>query len=154
MTTALQVANIGLKRILVQGQDAPLEADEYADFYIAMNNWMAAKEADGLRLGYTPVTDGADEVTVPAGAIMGIAANVAILVAADYGGTISQSLAAEAAQGLRTMERIGVNIGQTSEHPNLPFGSGNRDSVGGAEMFGEPVSMLMTMAGNTTATTF
>ena len=38
MATVAQVAKASLQRILVQASEAPLEADEYADFIFAMNN--------------------------------------------------------------------------------------------------------------------
>ena len=50
-----------LKRVLVQASDAPLEPDEYQDALDSLNDLMAAYEADGIRLGYTPVDNVEDE---------------------------------------------------------------------------------------------
>ena len=154
MATAFDLANRGLKRILVQGQDSGFAADEYQDFYDTMNDWMALQETMGLRLGYTPVTKGTDEITVPAGALIGIAANVAVLMASDFNAQISQSLAAEAAQGMRAMERLGVQLGQTSLHPNLPKGSGNTDigAVNTPQMYGVRSSSVITLTNNALVT--
>lgn len=129
MATVAQVANAALKRILVQGADAPLQADEYQDFIFAMNNYMLALDAEGITLGYTEVSDLADAVTVPTGALRGLIANMAIEVAPDYNGTISPALAAAAADGLQVMRIIGQTISASSFPSTLPVGSGNEGDV-------------------------
>mgnify|MGYP003637400058 CR=1 FL=1 len=149
-TTAVELANSALKRILVQGDDDSLDPSDYADFYRSMNNFMAAQEACGTILGYTPVTQGADPITVPAGAVMGIVANVAINVASDYNGTVSQSLVSEARMGLRAMRKLGYRRGQTSFPSNLPIGSGNDGfSVRSQTLYGRTSSGLLSLANNT-----
>ena len=149
-TTAVELANSALKRILVQGDDGGLDASDYADFYRSMNNWMAAQEACGTILGYTPVTQGADPITVPSGAVMGIVANVAINVASDYNGTVSPSLVSEARMGLRAMRKLGYRRGQTSFPSNLPIGSGNDGfSVRSQTLYGRTSSGLLSLSNNT-----
>lgn len=153
-TTAVQVAEIGLKRLLVQGADAPLEADEYQDFFDAMNNYMAELEADGVVLGYTPVSAAADVVTVPPGAINAIAHNVAIDVASDYGAAVSGSLMRAASRGRRLLYKIGSKRPRASLHPNLPLGSGNRGHTSAytATTYGVTMLGTMTLAGNALVT--
>lgn len=130
MATVAQVATAALKRILVQGADAPLEADEYQDFIFALNNFMLALDAEGITLGYTEVSDLGDEVTVPTGALRGIIANMAIEVAPDYNGTISPALANAAAEGMQVMRIIGQTISPASYPSTLPIGSGNERYAG------------------------
>lgn len=125
MATVAQVATASLKRILVQAADAPLEADEYQDYIFALNNFMLALDAEGITLGYTEVSDLGDEVTVPAGALRGIIANMAIEVAPDYNGTVSPALANAAAEGMQVMRIIGQTISASSYPSTLPVGSGN-----------------------------
>lgn len=125
MATVAQVATASLKRILVQAADAPLEADEYQDFIFALNNFMLALDAEGITLGYTEVSDLGDEVTVPAGALRGIIANMAIEVAPDYNGTVSPALVNAAAEGMQVMRIIGQTISAASYPSTLPIGSGN-----------------------------
>lgn len=125
MATVAQVATASLKRILVQAADAPLEADEYQDYIFALNNFMLALDAEGITLGYTEVSDLGDEVTVPAGALRGIIANMAIEVAPDYNGTVSPALANAAAEGMQVMRIIGQTISPSSYPSTLPIGSGN-----------------------------
>lgn len=125
MATVAQVAAASLKRILVQGADAPLEADEYQDFIFALNNYMLDLDASGITLGYTAVSTLGDEVTVPTGALRGIIANMAIEVAPDYNGQISPGLVKAAKDGLQTMRLIGQTIPTTAFPSTLPRGSGN-----------------------------
>lgn len=127
MATVAQVAKASLQRILVQASEAALEPDEYQDFIFAMNNYMAQLDAQGIVLGYTQVSNLADEVTVPTGALRGIIANMAIEVSPDYGGVISEGLVKAAREGMQTMRTIGSRMGQTYLPSTLPVGSGNED---------------------------
>lgn len=128
MATVAQVAKAALQRILVQASEAPLEADEYQDFIFAMNNYMAQLDASGISLGYTEVSDLADEVTIPAGALRGLIANLAIEVSPDYGGVVSDGLVIAARQGMQTMRLVGQRVRSTMNPSTLPVGSGNESS--------------------------
>ena len=125
MATVAQVAKASLQRILVQASEADLEPDEYQDFIFAMNNYMAALESDGVCLGYSPVSDLGDEVTVPDGAIEGIIDNMAIKAAPDYSGVVTEDLRISASNGLKVMRKLGQLTRQTKLPSNLPLGSGN-----------------------------
>jgi len=125
MASAAQVATASLKRILVEADESPLEASEYQDFIDSMNNYMLALDAEGIKLGYTLVSDLGDEVTVPVGALRGIIANMAIEVSPDYGGQVSAGLINAARDGMRAMLRLGMGILPTAYPSTLPRGSGN-----------------------------
>lgn len=127
MATVAQVAKASLQRILVQASEADLEPDEYQDFIFAMNNYMLALDAEGVKLGYTEVSGLGDEVTIPAGALRGLIANMAIEVAPDYNGTIAPGLVSAATEGLKAMRRLGQRIRATAYPGTLPMGSGNDD---------------------------
>ena len=155
MATAGEVAEKALKRILVQAADAPLEPDEYQDFLATMNDYMEALYDDGIRLGYTNVDNLADEVTVPAGAIRGIIANVAIEVSPDYGGSVSSELVMQAREGMKTMRKLGQTTIKTSYPSTLPQGSGNDDYAQRTTQFYTMQSLArLSLAGNTRATAF
>jgi len=128
MATVAQVAKASLQRILVQASEAPLEADEYQDFIFAMNNYMLALDAQGIHLGYTAVSNLADQVTVPVGALRGVIANLAIEVAPDFGGVATDALVLQAREGLQAMRMLGQTIGGTRMPSTLPIGSGNTDT--------------------------
>jgi len=126
MATVAQVAKASLQRILVQASEADLEPDEFQDYIFALNNYMLALDADGVALGYTQVSNLGDTVTVPVGALRGLIANVAIEVAPDYDGKVTNALIAAAADGLKVMRKLGQHI-VTTQYPNtLPIGSGNQ----------------------------
>lgn len=125
MATAAQVIKASLQRILVQGSEAELQPDEFQDAIFALNNLMLAYDAEGITLGYTEISDLGDQVTVPAGALRGLIANLAIEIAPDYNGTISQGLVTAATQGLASMRKLGVGIPVMSLPCTLPIGSGN-----------------------------
>lgn len=131
MATVAQVAKASLQRILVQASEAHLEADEYQDFIFALNNYMLSLDAQGIKLGYTVVSDLADPVTVPVGALRGLIANLAIEVAPDYGGVVSDALILQAREGLQAMRMLGQTMGATRMPPTLPIGSGNSDTTYG-----------------------
>lgn len=145
MTTAVQVAERALKRLLVQADDAPLDPSDYADFYESMNAFMASLEAENCQLGYTPVSAAADVVTVPDGCIRGLVANVAVDVASDYGITPSPSLAREAKSGLRVMRLLGRPKIKASYPAGLPQGSGQWDTYHDP-LYGASLRCLLTLA--------
>lgn len=151
MATVAQVAKAALQRILVQASEAPLEADEYQDFIFAMNNYMAQLDASGISLGYTTVSDLGDEVTIPAGALRGLIANLAIEVSPDYGGVVSDGLVIAARDGLKTMRLIGQRVAQTKNPSTLPIGSGNENNTYGYPGFFYPDSEAEILAETTGA---
>jgi hypothetical protein len=131
MATAAQLVKAIGQEILIRAVEAPLEADESQDIVFAMNNYMTAQAANGINLGYTVVTDLGDEITVPAGAIQGMIANVAIMVAPQFGAEVSQGLIVQAKIGLQAMRQLGVTIGKMQFPGTLPIGSGNEPTDNG-----------------------
>lgn len=125
MATVAQIAKASLQRILVQASEADLEPSEYQDFIFALNNYMLSLDADGVALGFTEVSDLGDTVTVPTGALRGIIANMAIEVAPDYNGQITEGLRIAADEGLKTMRLLGQRAIQSAYPSTLPIGSGN-----------------------------
>lgn len=129
MATVAQVAKAALQKILVQGSEAEFEPDEYQDFVFALNAFMTDLDARGVALGYTEVSDLSDEVTVPTGALRGVIYNMALEVAPDYSGVVTDELRRIAAKSMGTMELIGQTIPTTNYPSTLPVGSGNEPSA-------------------------
>lgn len=152
MTTALDLANRSLKLILVEAADSPLEPDEYQDYYDALNDFMAELESRGILLGFTPVSNPADEITVPPGAIRGIVSNMAIEVSSDYGSKVSAPLTAQAQQGMNALRRLGQNPIRASYPSTLPRGTGNDDYPDEWSHYGEDARGVAWSVGNTIAT--
>lgn len=130
MATAEQVVKSSLQKILVQASEAPIEASEAQDFIFSMNNYMFALDASGVDLGYTEVTDLGDTITIPTGALRGLIYNMAIEVAPEFNGVVTQKVDEIAKDGLQTMRKLGQSIGQMQYPSTLPIGSGNEPHSG------------------------
>ena len=125
MAKAATVTKAILAEILVRQSEAPLEPDEFQDTIFAMNNYMTALAATGVNLGYTVVSDLGDDITIAAGAMQGLVANVAIAVAPQFGMTATPELAEKARMGLLAMRKLGITREPTRHPSTLPIGSGN-----------------------------
>ena len=154
MATAGDIAERAFKRILVEADDSGMDPSDYADFISSMNDYMASLEAVGVRLGYTPVSIGSDEVTVPPATVRGIIANMAIEVATDYGAEIPPGLAMQAKQGLRAMRHIGRPNMQVAFPSTLPVGSGNQRNTWRRHFHGYQAFAACGLSGNTSPTEF
>jgi len=122
-TTAGDLIRRALHLILVEGADSTLEADEYADGIDALNGYLEGLEADGVRLGFNRVCNISDIVNVPNGALRGVVANLAIDLAPQFGGRISAALIKQASDGLKTLYKLGVHVGESVYPSGLPSGS-------------------------------
>ena len=125
--TAGDVIKDALGEIVVLGAEAPLESVDAQAGIRYLNRMMAAFDGDGIDLGYTEVSGLADIITVPAGAIAGMIAQLAVMLFAQFsqGEAIPADLVARALSGKNTMRNLAVTVGAT-EYPNtLPIGSGN-----------------------------
>ncbi len=148
-TTAGDVISRAMKLILVEAGDSGLEPDEYQDAIYTLNAYMAGLEADGIRLGYARVCNVSDIVTIPDGALRGVIANLAIDLAPSYSGKVSATLVKQADEGMKTLLRYGVRIGQALIPMGLPMGAGNycQDA-----MYPQSPHCEMTIQGNRRAT--
>ena len=88
---------------------------------------MFALDARGVALGYTEVTGIGDTITVPPGAIQGMVANIAIMLAPQFGRPIPAELAMKAKAGMQAMVNLAVETPCLSLPDTLPIGSGNED---------------------------
>lgn len=127
MATAQDIADRALAKILVKTSGASATTTEVSDFINAMNDYMAALESDGIRLGYTVIGSSTDTVTVPDGAIRGVVANMAIEVAPEYSAPVQDGLVKAASEGMKTLQRIGRQAIKSKLPPGLPVGTGNRE---------------------------
>lgn len=125
MITAGKLAERSLKRNLVQASEAPLEADETQDFLDHLNDWMAALEVNSIRLGYTPVSNVSDYVTIPDGAVGAVVDNMAVYTAPDFNGTVTPQLERAAMKGMQVLRRLGGPRPITQYPSTLPRGSGS-----------------------------
>lgn len=149
-TTAGDLIRRALFHILVEAADSTLAPDEYQDGLDILNDYMASLEAQGIRLGYNKCCNISDVVTIPDGAMTGVAANLAIDLAPQFGGRVTAALIAQAADGMKALYRLGVNVGTSMLPSILPIGSTYMERA--LFYYPEPFA-VMTLAGNRRVTT-
>ena len=128
--TADYVVRKVLDMLVIGAAEASIEASDAQAVIDYMNDYMASLDALGIDLGYTEVDNLGDLVTVPAGAIRGVIANVAIAVAPSYNIQITPGLALQGRAGLKAMRRLTSGVGPTQYPSTLPRGSGNTGNSG------------------------
>ena len=125
MANANEFVVDAMEDIVVQADEAPIEQSEGRAAMRILNDMMFMWAARGVYLGYTNVDNLGDEVTVPDGAIMGIKAHLAIMLADKYDVPVSASLALKASQGWEAILNIAINTDESQYPSTLPQGSGN-----------------------------
>jgi hypothetical protein len=154
MATVEDLAARSLRLVLVKSSTLALTTQEKTDYMDALNDYMTAIEADGVRVGYTVATAVTDEVTVPASCLRGIVANMAIEVASEYNAPIPPGVARMATEGLKTMRRVGRQSMRSRYPVNLPLGSGHQHDIeNSAYAWGIDVDTLLSFQSATTAFT-
>lgn len=147
-----------LQMIVVQASEASIEPDEAQSAIRWLNRMMARLNSNGIRLGYTPINNLTDDITIPDGAIEGVIANLAFTLHPQYvtDELPSATLVAAAKEGMKTLRSIGMTIEPTVYPSTLPFGSGNEDLGFATDHFYpgfRAVKAELTLTGNTTETT-
>lgn len=125
MATANEFVVDILEEIVVQQDEAPIEASEAQAVIRFMNDRATAWAADGINLGYTLITKLSDTVTIPAGAFMGFKAQVAIDIAPKYEVSVKPETIARANEGMNAILALTVDTAEMEFSGNLPQGSGN-----------------------------
>ena len=125
MISANEVITDALEEIVVQTDEADIEASEGEAAIRILNDMMAMWAAKGINLGYTELTSLGSYVTVPRGAILGIKYHLAIALAEKYDVMVSPQLLTKARDAWDAILELS-NILEESDFPEtLPRGSGN-----------------------------
>lgn len=127
--TAGAIIRDALTELTAQADEQPVEAVDMQTGIRFLNRMMSSLDATGVKLGYTLVDAPNDVLTIPAGAVEGVVFNLALRLANGYDIPVSQSLGMMASESLKTLEIIGVKIGNSNFGSTLPIGSGNEDSA-------------------------
>ena len=130
MATVTQVAIASLNQINILEEAAPIEPYQIEQFIFALNNYMLALDATGVKLGYTLVDSADDTVTVPTGALRGVIFNMAVESGPTYDVPLTQELNKLATAGLKAMRFLGQTMGDSYYPVTLPVGSGNEHDTG------------------------
>lgn len=153
METANTVITDALQELLIQASEAPIEAAEAQTAIRYLNRMMTRLDALGISLGYTVVTNLADPITVPDGAIDGVVKNLAISLAKQYGAAVTPDLAKEAKDGLDAMRLLAVTVNPSSYGDTLPIGSGNEgDQIYSSHFYEPDATTIANETGGTIAT--
>lgn len=123
--TADYIVKKVLDFLVVGASEASIPAVEAQNIVDLMNDYMASIEVMKIDIGYTEVTNLASIITVPAGAIRGIIANVGLAAAPGYDVPITQAMILQAKAGQKALVRLSSGIGPTQYPSTLPRGSGN-----------------------------
>ncbi len=123
--SANDIVRDALEDILVQASEAKIEQSEGNAAIRALNDLMNAWAAEGIELGYTIVSDLADTITIAAGAIRGVKANLALELAPKYNAPITAGLVRKAKEGYNACLDLSVQMAESALPSTLPTGSGN-----------------------------
>lgn len=129
METAGDLVKDALQELLVQAVESPIEPDEMQTGIRYLNRMMAEFKANGVDIGYTPVTNQSDDVDVDAGAYAPITVNLAVRLASQYDKAVPAPLASLAQSGVNTLIKLSTDYTtdwQANYPDTLPVGSGNR----------------------------
>lgn len=126
MRTVNDIIQDALEDLVVQAEEAPIEAAEAQACIRALNRMMAQYASRGINLGYTIVDSVDDVVTIPDGALDAVVANLALRLAPKYRTTgVSQELINAANIGEDALFAIAVEVAEVEYPSTLPIGSGN-----------------------------
>ena len=124
--TAQSLISDILQELTINAAEQSIPAVDFQTAVRYLNRWMSEQDADGIKLGFTEVTNPEDAITVAAGAINGIIFNVAISLSTTYDIVVTPELAIKARNGLNVMIKLGSPIQGSKYTSNTPRGSGNQ----------------------------
>ena len=110
MLTVNDVLTQALREIRVIRATQTLGADQLSDGITYLNQMMADFEADGIELGWYPVTQGSDTLRIEAKNDIGVMFNLAVLLAGQYGAPLQQTTVAKANRTFRRLERSTIEL--------------------------------------------
>lgn len=105
MATVAKVVGRALRLIQVVDARQPVRASDMETAIEALNAMIRRWEADGISLGWMPNDNPSDEVLVPDEAVQAVAANLAVVLAPEYGVSVSAVVAQMAAAGMNDLMR-------------------------------------------------
>lgn len=125
METAESVINDVLHELLINGSEQATRAVDFNTTMRYMNRFMAEQDLLGVKLGWTEISNPADAITIPAGAINGLIYNTAMAIATTYDIQVDPVLFDKAKKSLLTMAIVGNPPPKASYPSTMPIGSGN-----------------------------
>jgi len=127
MATGEEFVRRALIKAGIRTAESPLSSDEIQDGLEQFNDMMSAIEPS-LQLGFVPLENATDTVTIPREANAYVKAVLAIYFTSEYGRVASPVLTAEASNMYDALLTAIVTIPDVSYPSTLPLGSGNVNS--------------------------
>ena len=125
MSTSDQMVSNALRLLGVKGGETPLSSTELSDGMNSLNRMGAQLEEEGFELGFTTLTTGSDEVTVPLYAEDYYTAQLAARLAPEYQ-TEPTAMLVEAIKSSRRVVVRKLNskaVGQTGTYQDIIYGA-------------------------------
>lgn len=127
MATGEEFVRRALIKAGIRTAESPLSSDEIQDGLEQFNDMMSAIEPS-LQLGFVPLENATDTVTIPREANAYVKSVLAIYFTSEYGRVASPVLTAEASNMYDALLTAIVTIPDVGYPSTLPLGSGNVNS--------------------------
>ena len=149
MATVNEILVDALEDLVVQADEAPIEASEARTAIRALNLIMAKLAAKGIEIGWSNVSKVSDVVTIPDGAVDSVVSLLAYRLAPKYiSGEVSGLVLSNAQDAIAVLAHIGRKPINSSLPSTLPIGSGNYWSYGESAFYPDsPDSILSEING-------
>ena len=124
MLSTLTVRDIltqALREIRVIRATQTIKADQLADGIKYLNQMIADWEADGVELGWYPVTAGSNTLRIQACDEAAVMYNLAVKLSGQYGAPLQPSTISEAGRTFRRLEKSTIQIVE-SDLSHVPLG--------------------------------
>lgn len=105
MTTGTQIIERSARMIGVKAQGQPLSAEKTAAFLEALNAMLIRWEANGLGMGFSALSAATSTISIPTENEEGVCANLAVIMAPEYGREASPRVQMMAEDGLNQLRR-------------------------------------------------
>ncbi len=129
MTTAQEIVDDSAALILVDEANTSLEANESAIMTRFLNDFLAELHSSGVDIGYRPVSNPSDVVTIPTGARQAIKYGLAFRTNAVFGLPLPQEVALLAPALERSLKSSYMRLPKVRPPRTLPQGTGNHYNV-------------------------
>lgn len=130
MSTARRIIERAFSKNGIRGAETEISPSEISDGLDVLNDLLAQWDSTGVLKGIPPVQDVDTELMEPRYSTAALKAQVAVIIAGEYGIPVSTALAQDLTGSLNSMLSANTDL-QNLEFPStLPIGSGNRDEYG------------------------
>ena len=124
MTTGTQIIERSARLIGVKASGQALAADKTAAFLEALNAMLVRWEADGLGMGFSPLSAATATISIPVENEEAVVFNLAVTMEPEFGKPLDPRVIKKADDGLRALEREVIKpVVKCSDLPGSEVGS-------------------------------